>query len=160
VIRGDRTALRPVTEDDLDLLAAWFADHAVYEWWGGSALSREVVADKYVGRRRPDVESLVTEVEGRPVGYVQYHQGFEPYHSAREGGIDMFIAPTERRHGLGRDAVAALVQHLIEVRGWTRVTVDPVKDNLRARAFWRACGFTHERDIDRDVPSELLSIRA
>ena len=134
-IRGQQVTLRPAREDDLDLLTRWFSDRATYEWWGGSPLSREVVAAKYIGRRRPEVESLIIEAGSEPVGYIQYHQRFEPYHGDDEGGIDMFVAPHARRRGFGRDAVVALVEYLLLERGWRRVTVDPAKASPRALRF-------------------------
>jgi aminoglycoside 6'-N-acetyltransferase len=158
VVEGELTALRPAQGSDLDLLARWFREPEVYRWWGGSPLPPETVAAKYTGKRRPRVESFVIEAEGRPVGYIQYHYGFEPYHRQGEGGIDMFIAPGVRRRGLGRDAARALVRHLLVDRGWRRVTVDPSKENPGALAFWRAVGFVYERDIDSKGPAELLQI--
>jgi len=157
-IRGTVVTLRPTTESDLDLLTDWFADPAIYEWWGSSPVPREVVAEKYTGRRRPAVESLIIETEGRPVGYIQHHQGFEEYHDAGEGGMDMFVEPDARRRGFGRDAAVTLVRHLLDERGWSRVTVDPAKNNPRALRFWRECGFQYERDIESDGPAELLSV--
>jgi len=157
-LRGALVSLRPARESDVDLLTGWFSDPAVYDWWGGAPKVREEVAEKYVGHRRPAVESLIIEAEGGPVGYIQYHQGFEEFHGPDEGGIDMFVAPEARRRGLGRDAVVTLVRHLFAERGWSRVTVDPAKSNPSALRFWRACGFRYERDIDSDGPAELLSI--
>lgn len=157
-IRGTTVTLRPARESDLELLTDWFADPAIYEWWGGSPIPREVVAQKYTGRRRPAVESLIIEAEGRPVGYIQYHQGFEEYHDADEGGMDMFVEPDARRRGFGRDAAVTLVHHLLDKHGWSRVTVDPAKNNPRALRFWRACGFQYERDIESDGPAELLTV--
>ncbi len=110
-ICGRRTRLRQATEGDLALLVAWFSKPEVYRWWGGVPLSGDTVAEKYVGRRRPAVESLIVEKDGEPVGYIQFHQGFEDCHGADEGGIDMFIVPSNRRQGLGRDAIAALVDY-------------------------------------------------
>ena len=157
-MRGAKVTLRPASESDLDLLTRWFSDPRVYEWWGGSPLRREVVAEKYVGRRRPAVESLIIEAQGQPVGYIQYHQGFADYHGAGEGGIDMFVASHARRRGFGRDAASTLVRHLLSERGWGRVTVDPAKNNPRALRFWRECGFQYERDLDSKGPAELLSV--
>jgi aminoglycoside 6'-N-acetyltransferase len=145
-------------ESDLELLTGWFSDPLVYKWWGGSPVRHEVVAQKYIGQRRPAVESLLIEAQGRPIGYIQYHQGFEEYHHADEGEIDMFVAPPARRNGLGRDAAVTLVRHLVDERGWSRVTVDPAKSNPTALRFWRACGFEYERDIESG-PAELLSVR-
>ena len=157
-IGGTKVSLRPASEKDLDLLTGWFSDPPVYDWWGGSPVGRDVIAEKYVGRRRPTVESLIIEAEGQPVGYIQYHQGFEDYHDPDEGGIDMFVAPHVRRRGFGRDAAVTLVRHLLTERGWSRVTVDPAKNNSRALRFWRACGFEYERDIESNGPAELLSV--
>jgi aminoglycoside 6'-N-acetyltransferase len=157
-IRGTKVTLRPASESDLDLLTGWFADPLIYEWWGGSPIRREVVAEKYIGRRRPAVESLIIEAEGTPIGYIQYHQGFEAYHHADEGGMDMFVAPHARRRGFGRDAATTLVRYLLTERSWSRVTVDPAKSNSRALRFWRECGFQYERDIESGAPAELLSV--
>ena len=157
-IQGAKVTLRLASEQDLDLLAGWFSDPQIYEWWGGSPLRREVVAEKYIGRRRPAVESLIIEAEGEPVGYIQYHQGFEEYHHEGEGGLDMCIAPHAQRQGFGRDAAVTLVGHLLTERGWSRVTVDPSKNNPRALRFWRKCGFQYERDLESRGPAELLSV--
>jgi aminoglycoside 6'-N-acetyltransferase len=125
VIAGRCTRLRPVTEDDLDLLAPWFADPAFVQWWGGKPLAREQVADEYIGRRRPSVESMIVEEGAQPVGYIQYWTGAQG-------------------RGLGADAVRALAEHLRVEEGWRRVTVDPSVENGNAiRAFMKA-GFVVE----------------
>ncbi|TJZ57164.1 GNAT family N-acetyltransferase [Streptomyces piniterrae] len=81
-LEGVLTRLVPTSEDDLDLLAAWFATPDFVEHWGGAPKSREEVAEKYVGRRRSRVESFLVLAHGTPVGYAQY------WHAGRaEGGI-------------------------------------------------------------------------
>lgn len=72
---GRKTTVRPVGEADLDLLAGWFGDAAFVEHWGGTPVSPAEVAEKYVGRRRPEVESFVVLAGGEPVGYAQYWEG-------------------------------------------------------------------------------------
>lgn len=47
-VSGALTALVPTSEDDLDLLATWFADPDFVEHWGGVPMSREEVAVKYL----------------------------------------------------------------------------------------------------------------
>jgi aminoglycoside 6'-N-acetyltransferase len=152
VIRGERTLLRPATDDDLDLLVGWLADPEVYRWWEGRPLSREEVADVYTGRRRPEVEPFVIEADGMPIGYLQIWQGTE-----RSGGIDMFLVPGARGRRLGPDAARTASSFLLDQRGWTEVTVDPVVDNLRAiRAFERA-GFSREsEELDKDTDKRVL----
>jgi aminoglycoside 6'-N-acetyltransferase len=154
-IHGVRTSLRMVTAADLDLLAGWLADPEVYRWWGGQPVPREVVRQKYIG--------------GRPGVYIQYWSSQELSEAAllrvqpgQTGGIDMYLIPGARDRGLGPDAARALVRYLTETLGWTRVTVDPAADNLRAHRAWAKAGFTFERDVPDhpDGPSILMVIEA
>jgi aminoglycoside 6'-N-acetyltransferase len=141
VIRGRRTELRPATESDLDLLADWFADPAFVEWWGGTPLPRHVVAEKYVGRRAPAVESYIVQVDGDDIGYIQAWTD----DGGRSGGIDMALVPERQGLGLGPDAARALAEALV-ARGWSPVTVDPALPNLRAIRAWEKAGFVPERE--------------
>ncbi|HEY3073197.1 MAG TPA: GNAT family N-acetyltransferase [Candidatus Limnocylindrales bacterium] len=152
MIRGDRTFLRPATDDDLDLLVGWLADPEVFRWWEGRPLSREEVADMYTGRKKPEVEPFVVEADGVPVGYLQCWQGTET-----SGGIDMFLAPEARGRGFGHDAARAASRFLLDRRGWSEVTVDPMVDNIRAiRAFERA-GFSSQREeLDDETGKRIL----
>lgn len=156
MIRGERTSLRSATDDDLELLTRWLADPEVYRWWEGRPLNRDEVSDMYTGRRRPEVEPFVIEADGVPVGYLQCWQGTET-----SGGIDLFLAPEARGRGLGPDAARAASRFLLDQRGWTEVTVDPVVDNLRAiRAFERA-GFTREgEELDDETGKRILRMVA
>jgi aminoglycoside 6'-N-acetyltransferase len=136
--------LRPVDEErDLALLAGWFADPAFVEHWGAIPLTREQVAVKYAGRRRPRVESFVVLAGEQPVGYAQYWSA----PTAGEGGLDVVLIPEARGRGYGPRVAETLVAHLLGERGWTRVTVDPVVTNPRAVRAWEKAGF---RPVRRD----------
>ncbi|MEU8446275.1 GNAT family N-acetyltransferase [Streptomyces globisporus] len=132
-LHGTLTRLVPTTEADLDLLAGWFASPDFVAYWGGVPLSRTEVAVKYVGRRRPRVQSYLVLAEDAPVGYAQFW-----YADEAEGGIDLVLQP---------DATRSLLAHLGGELGWRRVTVDPVRENVRAVRAWAKAGF-------RQVPSE------
>jgi aminoglycoside 6'-N-acetyltransferase len=152
VIRGEWTSLRPASDDDLDQLVGWLGNPEVYRWWEGRPLSRDEVAGVYTGRRRPEVEPFIIEADGVPVGYLQVWQGTET-----SGGIDLFLVPEARGRGLGPDAARAAASFLLDHRGWSEVTVDPVVDNLRAiRAFERA-GFSSEsEELDDETGKRVL----
>jgi len=139
VIRGRRVELRPATENDLDLLAGWFADAEFVRWWGGEPLTRDVVAHKYLGGRAPGVESFVVEEDGEPIGYVQAWTD----DGGHSGGIDLVLLPAAHGRGLGPDAGRALAENLVG-RGWDPVTVDPALDNLVAIRAWEKAGFVSE----------------
>lgn len=136
VIEGRRVCLRPAGEDDLDLLAAWFADPGFIDGWSERPLTREEVAAKYVGRRRPAVESFVVMTGKHPVGYAQYWRA-----SPTDGGIDLILVPHARGRGLGPDAADAPATHLLRDLNWSRVTVDPAAGNARAVSAWAKAGF-------------------
>ncbi|MFF0503772.1 GNAT family N-acetyltransferase [Streptomyces fimicarius] len=151
---GVLTRLVPTTEDDLDLLAGWFASPDFVAYWGGVPLTRAEVAEKYVGRRRPRVQSYLVLAEGAPVGYAQFWHTDAPEDgtadatgSSTEGGIDLVLQPGSQGRGLGPDATRALLAHVGGELGWRRVTVDPVRENVRAVRAWEKAGF-------RQVPSE------
>lgn len=136
VLDGVLTRLVPTTEEDVDLLALWFASPEFVEHWGGVPMSRDEVAEKYVGRRRPRVESFLVLAQGTPVGYAQYW-----YADVAGGGIDMVLEPQARGRGLGPDAARALLAHVGGTLGWRRVTVDPERGNVRAVRAWEKAGF-------------------
>lgn len=145
------TRLVPTTEDDLDLLAEWFAAPDFVRHWGGVPIPRAEVAEKYVGRRRPRVESFLVMAQGVPVGYAQYwHAG------PAEGGIDMALTPKAQGRGLGPDAARALTAHLCGELGWRRVTVDPETGNVRAVRAWEKAGF---QEVSRDGANVLMEYR-
>ncbi|ROR35378.1 aminoglycoside 6'-N-acetyltransferase [Kitasatospora cineracea] len=133
---GVLTRLVPTGEDDLELLAGWFADPGFVEHWGGAPLSRQEVAEKYLGRRRPQVESFLVLAADAPVGYAQYWRA-----GPDGGGLDLVLVPHARGRGLGPDAARALLAHLVGESGWRRVTVDPAAANVRAVRAWEKAGF-------------------
>jgi aminoglycoside 6'-N-acetyltransferase len=156
-IRGERTVLRLSTPDDVDLLTGWLADPEVYRWWGGVPVPREQVEEKYIGQRRPEVETFIVEATGEPIGFLQYWQG-----NPTSGGIDMFLIPSKRGQGLGPDAARAIVRYLLDELGWQRVTVDPSADNAGAIRAWTRAGFRFEREWPdaADGPAILMAIEA
>jgi aminoglycoside 6'-N-acetyltransferase len=141
VLHRDDLVLRPSTEDDVDVLARWFADPEVFRWWGGHPLTRSVVAAKYAGRRCPRVESFIVELARSPIGYIQYH-----LEGPGQAGLDMMLLPEFRGRGIGPAAARILIAHLRSARGWTDITVDPARDNARAIRGWEKAGFTTERE--------------
>jgi aminoglycoside 6'-N-acetyltransferase len=131
-IRGELTVVRRVDEHEADLLVRWHADPDVSRYWDHETFTREQMLDRL---RRPDVEAFIIEEEREPVGYLQI------WAEGDQGGIDMFLIPAVRGRGLGPDAGRAVARHLLDQRGWRRVTVDPYLWNEAAVRAWRRAGF-------------------
>jgi aminoglycoside 6'-N-acetyltransferase len=138
------TTVREATEDDVDLLVAWHADPDVSRYWDGETFTRE---EMLLRLRRPRVDAFIVEADDDAVGFIQAWWDEDP---PLEGGIDMFLIPDARGRGIGPDAARALVRHLLDERGWARVTVDPYAWNEAAIHAWRKAGFVdvEERPAD------------
>lgn len=136
------TELRPATDDDVELLVRWHSDPDVARYWDGKTYTLEEMRGRL---SRTDVDAYVIEVEGRPVGYLQAW-----LEEDGSGGLDMFLAPSERGRGYGPDAARALAAELRR-RGWTRITVDPYCWNEAAIRAWRRAGF---EPVERRPPDD------
>ena len=133
-LHGRLTQVRPATEEDADLLAAWHSDPGVSRYWDGETFTRDELLARL---RRPDVDAYIVEADGKPVGYLQtWWEDDEP----RRGGLDMFLVPGARGRGLGPDAARTVAESL-HASGWSRVTVDPYDWNEPAIRAWRRAGF-------------------
>lgn len=155
-IQTVRTSLRPVAAEDGATLVAIRRSAEVARWWhlpepgwphadaaapGSTLLTVELSGARDIG---PD---------GAVIGMVQVDEGDDPDYAT--AGIDLFLAPSVHRRGLGREVVTAVVRWLVDVRGHHRVAVDPALANAPAIACYRACGFhpvgvlhRYERDTD------------
>lgn len=150
-VYGAQTTLRPVEDDDVDLLVRWHADPEVARFWDWETFTRETLLDRLA---RPDVTPYVVLADGDAVGYLQVWGGPE------RGGLDMFLEPSARGRGLGSDAGRAMARHLLDERGWVSVTVDPYAWNGSALRAWRSAGFVemsrHEPDDEHTAAWVLL----
>jgi aminoglycoside 6'-N-acetyltransferase len=150
LIRGRLTTLRPAGAGDVERLVAWHADPEVSRFWDGETFTRAEMEERL---EREEVEAWIVEETGEPVGYLQVH----------EAGLDMFLAPSARGRGLGRDAARAMAEHLVHERGRERVTVDPYAWNESAVRAWERAGFVevsrHEAGGEYTAPWILMEFR-
>jgi aminoglycoside 6'-N-acetyltransferase len=149
-IRGMQTTVRCATNDDVDMLVAWHADPDVARYWDDETFTRDEMRERLA---RDDVEAYIVVADGEPVGYLQIHST----------GLDMFLVPSARGRGLGPDAARAAARHLLDDRGWTRVTVDPYRWNEAAVRAWERAGFVavseHDADDEHTAPWVLMEFR-
>jgi aminoglycoside 6'-N-acetyltransferase len=126
---------------DAELLVQWHDDPEVARYWDDERFTREEMIARL--QRTDDVEAYIVEADDEPVGYLQV------WSDGEAGGIDMFLVPRARGRGLGPDAARAVARHLLDGRGWSRVTVDPYLWNEPAIRAWRRAGF---RDVGEREP--------
>jgi aminoglycoside 6'-N-acetyltransferase len=135
-LEGQRVTLRPLEERDLDRLVEIGAEPEVSRWWPD--ITRADLSE-LAGGREDDTVGLTIEVDGSPVGMIQFHEETTP--DFRHAGIDIFMASDCHGQGLGADAVRALARHLIDERGHHRLTIDPAAANERAIRCYERVGF-------------------
>jgi aminoglycoside 6'-N-acetyltransferase len=142
--RGAVYSFRPVTEDDLPMIAGWLAEPHVAEWWNDP--DEEIAAI----REHIDsvsVEPLIVELDSRPIAYLQAYdphlEDGHPYADQPFGtlGIDISIGVADLVGiGHGSAIVRQFVADLFE-EGAPRVIIDPDPANGRAVRAYEKAGF-------------------
>lgn len=156
MLRTVRLVLRAVTEDDSATLRAIRRSPEVARWWHAPDPGWPATDPGAASAIRFAIElSGARDIgpDGAVIGLVQVDEGDDAEYAV--AGIDLLLAASVHRLGLGREVVAAIVRWLVEVRGHHRVTVDPAAANTAAISCYRACGFVpvgvmhrYERDAD------------
>jgi RimJ/RimL family protein N-acetyltransferase len=140
-----------MTYGDLPHLVRWGSDPAFrrYQWGRGAGAFEEKDARAWIERmsRPGDSACWVIEHAGRPIGFANYRDR-RPKAGSVEIGIGIGEPELWGKH-LGRDALAALLRHLVDDLGLHRVSLSVVGFNDRAIAMYRAVGFEVE-GIERD----------
>ena len=135
VLRGERVALRPLSEADLPGLTAALNEPGIREWWWGydeARLRAETLDD-------PDVTAYAIELGGELIGLIMYTEELDPCY--KSAAIDLSVDARHVGQGLGTDALRTLARYLIEQRGHHRITLDPAFSNARAIAAYKKVGF-------------------
>lgn len=131
-LQGDRVVLRPLAADDAPALRTMRSTPEVAAWWGP-------LEDDFPFGDDPDATRFTIRRDGALAGLIQF--GEEPEPMYRHAWIDLFVDPRQGRRGIGTDAIATLVRHLIEDRGHHRITIDPALDNVAAVGCYEKAGF-------------------
>lgn len=134
-------AFRPVTPDDLPMLAEWLRDPLVARWWPGSerqiALMREDMGHEVM-------RQVIAQLGDTPLGYAQSYPAFHwpaPHFAGLRAdsiAIDVFGAPQGRGHG---GAWLGALGDLL-LRDASTLVIDPDPENLRAIRAYQKAGFS------------------
>ena len=136
VLEGAIVRLRPPTADDVPELARIRRTPEVHERWRGGD---DMVAAVEEDLAEEGVTAYVIELDGRTVGWIQWHAEDEPDY--RHAGIDIYVDPASHGRGVGADAVHTVARHLIRDHGHHRLVIDPAADNVAAIRCYAKVGF-------------------
>jgi aminoglycoside 6'-N-acetyltransferase len=127
--------LRPLVQDDLDVLVAMLHEPSVARWWGpprdDDALRADLIGDD-------EDEAFAIVVDGELAGWLDSWEENEPHF--RHGGLDISLRSAFQGRGIGRAALRLGAERLFE-RGHHRVTIDPAAANAAAIRCYEAVGF-------------------
>lgn len=158
---------RPVTREDMPLLADWLSRPHWREWWGEPGVELEYIRDMVEGRdaTRP----FLFAVEGVLLGYIQVwaigpHQTPEwtdenPWLMALPAnavGIDLSVSDPERlSKGVGSRVLRAFAER-VQSAGHRFIIIDPDPANGRAVAAYRKAGFRPIPELEGTTTDVLI----
>ncbi len=142
----------PLTAEHYPLLKGWLEQPHWIEWWGPAEEEFGYVRDMVEGR--DTTRPFIFEMDGRPVGYIQYwfighHQNdswieAHPWLRALPAetvGVDLSIGEkSDLSRGIGSTVLAAFVKKL-QAEGYDRIIIDPEPKNRRAIRAYEKAGF-------------------
>lgn len=147
-----KVAFRPVTADDLPMLADWLARPHWREWWGDPKTELGYIRDMVEGR--DTCQPFIFHLRGEPTGYIQVwaiglHQTPEwaadsPWLMelpADAVGVDLSIASEAHLSRGTRSFVLRVFAEELARRGHTTIIIDPDPANVRAVRAYHKAGF-------------------
>jgi RimJ/RimL family protein N-acetyltransferase len=146
VLTGDRTVLRPFTEDDARGIAEIIEDPEVIRFTGepSNELTLERLRSWY-GSRSAQTDRLDLAVTDRATGELVGEVVLYEWNPAgRSCTFRTLIGPRGRGRGLGTEAARLIVGHGFEQLGLHRIELELYSDNHRARRVYDKVGFVEE----------------
>lgn len=155
--------LRTMRDDDVDFgrIVHWRGQPHVHQWWDPDdpAPDLETVRAHYGPRARTEDPTTagIIELDGVPIGYLQFYrwlewpaeaEAFEIDADEHTFGIDVFIGePHLVGRGVGTRAVSLICRHLERESGATAVALIAETTNVRAQRAYEKAGFRKVRPV-------------
>lgn len=158
---------RPLSDDDLPMLAEWLSRPHVAKWWSPTSTLAEVEAEygPAIAGIGP-TQCFIALAEGAPIGFIQSYVAAECHedgwwldeHDQGVVGIDQFLAHgNQLGQGFGTAMVGAFVKRLFANPAVTRIQTDPAPSNRRAIRCYEKAGFRAVRELNTlDGPALLM----
>ncbi|MDZ5473057.1 GNAT family N-acetyltransferase [Bacillus sp. 31A1R] len=151
MISIDNLTIRAMNQNDFPLMAKWLSHPEVLKFYEESPYNLEQVFLKYGPRveGKHYVKPCIVEYKLLPIGYIQYYpvqdSELKAYAMRENGvifGIDQFIGEPEMwGKGIGTSMVSLMLKYLSQVNEEVKVVLDVKKNNIRAIACYKKCGF-------------------
>ncbi|MFE5185368.1 GNAT family N-acetyltransferase [Streptomyces sp. NPDC056628] len=146
VLTGERTVLRPFTEDDAAVMAEIIEDPDVVRFTGEppAGLTEERLRSWY-GSRSGQTDRLDLAVTDRATGELVGEVVLYEWDARARGcTFRTLIGPRGRGRGLGTEATRLIVGHGFEQLGLHRIELEAYGHNARALRVYEKVGFVRE----------------
>ncbi len=135
------------TSEHVDLVAPLFDSYRqFYACTANLSVARAFLAERL---DRGESVVLLAMLDGKAVGFTQLYPTFTSIGLARAWILnDLYVSPEARRQGVGRQLMEAARQKAVEMdAAWIELAT--AKDNDRAQALYRSCGYRKDEVYDR-----------
>jgi aminoglycoside 6'-N-acetyltransferase len=134
VLQSERLTLRPLSDEDVEVLLPAVYTDGIREWWGDTS-------DPDYQREgfRNEGSAFAIYVDDAIAGWLAFHEETEPDY--RHVALDILLLPDRQGQGLGPEALHTAIRWFIDARCHHRFTIDPTVENKRAIAAYRTVGF-------------------
>ena len=137
--RGGQTTIRPATDADAALLAAWHGDPEVSRHWDDETFT---VAETHERLGRPGVDAWIIEADGEPVGLANLARIDA---AARRCEWAYYLGePSTRGKGLGARIEYVVLRHVFETLGFNKLWCEVLAGNEAVWRLHQSFGFVRE----------------
>ncbi|MDR3584274.1 MAG: GNAT family protein [Desulfosporosinus sp.] len=147
MLKGQKTWIRPIEEDDIDLLYQWYNDQEVNLWSSGAwplntLLSKDQIAAKFLDGSPDTYRYAILDENNLLIGSTGFKELNIPSQSAT-----LYVVIGNKAywgHGYGTDALITFVRFLFTQWNFHRISLDTWDQNLRAIKAYEKVGFKIE----------------
>lgn len=145
-----RVHVRACTPADAGAVSALSREFVAYLRDLGDPAPGGVTAEAYLRDgfgERPAFTGLLAEIDGRTVGYLLYHEGYDTDRGGRVLHVaDLFVTGSARRAGAGRALMDAAAE-VCRCAGGHALVWAVYPPNAAARAFYESLGGRYSDDL-------------
>jgi Acetyltransferases, including N-acetylases of ribosomal proteins len=147
MLKGKKTSIRSIEENDLDALYNWYNDQEVNLWSSGAwplntLLSKDQIAEKFLDGSSDIYRYAVLNEKDSLIGSIGFKELNVPGHSAT-----LYVVIGDKTYwgkGYGTDALITLSRFLFTQWNFHRLSLDTWDENIRAIKAYEKVGFKIE----------------
>lgn len=147
MLKGQKTTIRPIEDDDLDTMYQWYNDQEVNLWSSGAwpintLLNKDQLAAKFLDGSPDTYRYVILDENELLIGTVGFREVNVPSRS-----VTLFIIIGNKTYwgkGYGTDALIAFSRFLFTQWNFHRISLDTWDENNRAIRVYEKIGFRIE----------------